>query len=448
MCLSNRSACLFHTGDLDAALVDCLESVALQPDYDKAWSRLAEIHLKRGSHSQCIDAASKVRAPTPTLTECIKLARAHIDRHGPSGERQIQTLMQLPPTATIQQAEANSRIAHAHQAVQLQHSFHAGRFLTAGQPIAAGTTLISEAAYAAVLRNVFRPQPTPTRDAAPNLKLDNLRCEWCFNRLALSKPAAPAASQPWFVTCRSCRVAYCSTTCRDRHQAEHQFECGMHQFLDRLPEVTRLAIRLCVRGWRAPGRSPESANVWAANAADVASLEPHIDAMPAGALIEYQFQAALCVSFFMKQHELKHACKLSDDGTNTCWHTAITHACMLHHLCQTRTNIYAITHVQSSSPIDSDCLIASPSQIRLAVGLFPTGALVNHACTPNISLKYYGRHLVVRSVDHITNGSEISNCYGPMHGHMAQAERRETLQQEYFFTCKCKQCTESDKQNK
>jgi tetratricopeptide (TPR) repeat protein len=477
VCLSNRAAALQHIGLLEHATADCEASVRLDAAYDNAWARLAALQLRRGCPSQCIEAAARVTKPKPDLLQRRNEAQQLVASKGTSASR--APLLHEPPPASVVLPSSHSTLVGASSSILVQRSERAGRFVVARAPIERGEAIVQERAYAAVLRNAFRPRPIDITTAAaggdkadaatlPSVpaNVQRWRCESCFKPLLVLSPATDkssnAAALPvlWFVRCPRCPAAlYCSPSCLEADAAEgHERECGAHPLMQRLPEVTKLALRMATKHAMAEATEASAKDKAAADA--VHSLLTHLDDIPASALVEYECQAALAASLMAHQHAHGCGCTVacaspasssySPSSSPLCWHERVTFDRVLHHLCQTRTNIYAVTEVTSISSSESagpaDSLQTSVQQQRLAIAVFPTAALLNHSCAPNIALSYRGRNLLVRAAQPIPAGAEVLNCYGPCRGHHSLAQRQQALRDEYHFACDCTFCREEQKQ--
>jgi hypothetical protein len=72
---------------------------------------------------------------------------------------------------------------------------------------------------------------------------------------------------------------------------------------------------------------------------------------------------------------------------------------------------------------------------RFASAIFPTCALMNHSCLPNIRCVYDQGYLHVQSARWIRQGEEILNCYGPQKSLMpSNQQRRNILFEQYFVS--------------
>ena len=102
---------------------------------------------------------------------------------------------------------------------------------------------------------------------------------------------------------------------------------------------------------------------------------------------------------------------------------------ILHLLCVTRTNSYAVHQLadvsslqlqnsQKSSGLANDVELQSASetvetyqQIKVAIALYPTSSFFNHDCRCNTHLFYQGNQLFVHAIQDIEKGSEVTSCY-------------------------------------
>ncbi|XP_058190035.1 histone-lysine N-methyltransferase ASHR1 isoform X3 [Rhododendron vialii] len=79
------------------------------------------------------------------------------------------------------------------------------------------------------------------------------------------------------------------------------------------------------------------------------------------------------------------------------------------------------------------------SELRpLGTGLYPVISIINHSCLPNAVLVFEGRLAVVRAVQHIPKGTEVSISYIETAG--STMTRQKALKEQYFFSCSCPRC--------
>jgi hypothetical protein len=92
-----------------------------------------------------------------------------------------------------------------------------GRFLEASADIPAGTVLVSEPAFAAVV----------------SAECEGTRCHYCFARSSM---------ESW-ILCGSCGVRYCSADCQSRaNELYHWFECQHPDFINQVCTKNALQI--------------------------------------------------------------------------------------------------------------------------------------------------------------------------------------------------------------
>lgn len=65
------------------------------------------------------------------------------------------------------------------------------------------------------------------------------------------------------------------------------------------------------------------------------------------------------------------------------------------------------------------------------VGLFPTGALINHSCTPNAMQSFSQQRVTFTALQPIPPGTEITISYIELAA--TRAERRRQLLDQYYF---------------
>jgi len=80
-----------------------------------------------------------------------------------------------------------------------------------------------------------------------------------------------------------------------------------------------------------------------------------------------------------------------------------------------------------------------PSTIGL--GIYPTISLLNHSCDPNIELIFTDDTCAARMVQTVRAGCELTIDYGYVYYSMPGERRRQALQSQYFFDCRCPACT-------
>ena len=98
----------------------------------------------------------------------------------------------------------------------------------------------------------------------------------------------------------------------------------------------------------------------------------------------------------------------------------------------TRPNTYQV----KSAPIM--CIACTDDSVgnrhfccSAGVGLFPTGALINHSCTPNAMQSFRQQQVTFKALQPIVPGAEITISYIELAA--THAERRQQLSEQYYF---------------
>lgn len=104
---------------------------------------------------------------------------------------------------------------------------------------------------------------------------------------------------------------------------------------------------------------------------------------------------------------------------------------LLQILCQLEANGLAVVGSEHTGPQD-----------RVALALYPTASMMNHACAPNLALQFAGRSLRARAIQDLPSGIALRHCYGPQVGECITVLRQQQLAKQYAFTCRCTACTD------
>merc|ERR1719322_1222337 len=75
-----------------------------------------------------------------------------------------------------------------------------------------------------------------------------------------------------------------------------------------------------------------------------------------------------------------------------------------------------------------------------ATAVFPTLALLNHSCDPNITKVFSGTTVYVVAGRNINKGEEVTENYFPFYTVIPLEERRDFLSSHYKFDCLCLAC--------
>ncbi|XP_032527329.2 SET and MYND domain-containing protein 4-like [Danaus plexippus] len=86
-------------------------------------------------------------------------------------------------------------------------------------------------------------------------------------------------------------------------------------------------------------------------------------------------------------------------------------------------------------------------EVRRATAIYPSAAMMNHSCDPNIINTFYKSRLIVRCQRELPAGGEVFNCYGPHRARAPAAARRKALKAQYMFTCHCADCNDTERKD-
>eukprot|EP01112_Ceratiomyxa_fruticulosa_P020397 TRINITY_DN6925_c0_g1_i1.p1 TRINITY_DN6925_c0_g1~~TRINITY_DN6925_c0_g1_i1.p1 ORF type:complete len:520 (-),score=72.01 TRINITY_DN6925_c0_g1_i1:44-1396(-) len=269
-----------------------------------------------------------------------------------------------------------------------------GRYLITEEGINLGERIIVENPYASVLAREH------------NLT----RCHHCLKVCYSLLP------------CESCPFSlYCSAKCKEMSVYYHKVECGKNVF-NIAPTLLTLAIRILQR---------KSNEVISASSSSVSKLPPS----------DYNLVHSFLPHYYSHAHP--HLLNIIYD-TIIMSHfiPELDEIALIRHFCQTTTNVYGVFDLlENVEKRGSESYIVSQEQIKIGEAVYCISTLFNHSCQPNTILEYDGFRLSVIAKTNIKPGEEIFNCYGPSVGRLGTSQRKEILQSQYFFDCKCSACS-------
>ncbi|PPS02799.1 hypothetical protein GOBAR_AA17852 [Gossypium barbadense] len=85
---------------------------------------------------------------------------------------------------------------------------------------------------------------------------------------------------------------------------------------------------------------------------------------------------------------------------------------------------------------------SSVEQVRVGQALYKAASLFNHSCLPNIHAYFISRTLLLRTTEFVSGGCPLELSYGPQVGQWDCKDRLRFLEEEYFFRCWCRGCSE------
>ncbi|XP_054273214.1 SET and MYND domain-containing protein 4 isoform X2 [Macrosteles quadrilineatus] len=296
-------------------------------------------------------------------------------------------------------------------ALSLCSDEQAGRYIVARQPIRSGDVLAVEPAHIACL--------LPDKFGS--------HCHHCFARLRSA------------VACRHCAgLAFCSVACRDAAQVYHQHECRYMDLMigSGMSILCYIALRTITQQkykyWQKV-RNKQPVNPDYNN---LANLVTHADKRKADDFVSRTLMAL----FLLKILEHSGYIPSEDcDDDKLSGMRLFLGSVLLHLLQCLQFNAHEIYETMYKSELD----FTSSKINYIAVGVYPSVALLNHDCYPAIARYFRGKEIVVRAVRPLKPGDIVAENYGPVFTFRTQAERHRSLLSRYWFKCECKACREN-----
>ncbi|NXA35350.1 SMYD4 protein, partial [Eudromia elegans] len=497
LCFANRSAALFHLGHFEA----CLEDIARAQGHGYPDKLLPKVLLRK---AECLLCLGRLQDAAEALSAVEKKLSVHQAMSSAAHQALLKKINQLKnkvhekencaePASEAHDAiqresdvwEENDSISGACSSLSLKFDLERGRHLVASQDILMGQDLLKEEAFVSVLCPGESLQLPDSNEALWDAQATNadLYCHRCLKQLLASVP------------CSGCSYAkYCSQNCADLAWKQyHRTECSLGALLLTLGVFCHVALRtVLLAGFAEVSRLVEQSHNDDKDLHNPEARYKHLNKAPnpkvgipgkaepliPGCNDNGQYQSSYQAVFNLLPHTEKHnpehkflcmlsvvaicrkiqeagleaavlnqeerdewlkprACENGSDELSP--QLRIIAEAMLRHVLQLQCNAQAITVMQELGSEDSAVVNKKP--VRLATAFFPVLSLLNHSCTPNISVSFNGTAATVRASQPIPRGQEIFHCYGPDRCRMRVAERQQLLRQ-YFFECRCQACLE------
>jgi len=233
--------------------------------------------------------------------------------------------------------------------------------------------------------------------------------------------------------CLRCdQLLFCSTNCRDLLDKKyHSTECGfVSNFLEKDPKLLLVARMLIQTGidkalkiWKNSKNlnDRETTKKYESNYESVLRLKYYKDDFE---LIEDYILDAIYLRMWLEKKS-SDCCNWSDEKRFQ------LEQLILIHFYQIKINLISIP-----APVDSTKINSS---LNIGYGLFPTIAMFNHSCKPDIFIFNQDNHLRVYTAREIKAEQEIFFCYDASIFRHTYQDRKERLKL-YRFECKCQHC--------
>ncbi|GAB1318472.1 Histone-lysine N-methyltransferase set-6 [Madurella fahalii] len=262
--------------------------------------------------------------------------------------------------------------------------------------ISMGSGLFTEAQIDAG-REIYQSPPLMTAVDVGNESF----CHYCLKdtKDGFSTGSAGDDNTSLAKSCTGCRVArFCSKECQKAAWTEfHKDECRVMRDVPQMKAQHLLAHRLVFWGQRK--------RIMASQGKAISFLETHFR--------EY-----------------------SEDGDRISEITDIAMA--IREATGGKVNLGLVWRTVPALRVNSVRIRPAARKESVGYALDLVTAVMNHSCDPNAFAFFDGRQLYVRSLKTIAAGEEITICY--LDPTIAISIRREFLQREYFFDCRCKRC--------
>ncbi|BBN09598.1 [histone H3]-lysine4/36 N-trimethyltransferase SMYD [Marchantia polymorpha subsp. ruderalis] len=258
-----------------------------------------------------------------------------------------------------------------------------GRCLVADRDFSPGEIVLDQEPYSSVL----------------DAESKSLRCDACFR------------CSENLQRCSACKsVSYCCTSCQRKEWKLHKSECQMmvklSQAKQKLPPPSlRLIVRLVIK------RRLQASNVFPRTNVDnfeiVEALPTHFSETGEERLVLYAQMSNLVKAIVTPlEVDLKETCELF-----------CRIACNAHTICD-----------DEFRPVGT--------------GLYPVVSIINHSCAPNSVLLFDGRRAIVRAIQKIDRGTEVTLSYVELAG--STKTRQKALKEQYYFSCHCTRCMNAE----
>lgn len=230
-------------------------------------------------------------------------------------------------------------------------------------------------------------------------------------------------------------VLFCSEFCQKKAlDSYHRYECDYMHILKTLG-IGFLAYRTLTSTDREIIRSliqsstneTEKQSSYKSDYAAIQRLITHSDHMSIDDLFHY----SLTAYFLSEMIQLSGYLPLTNKEKSLEEEQLLLASILLKHIQQMICNAQTISIPNDDLPSSNEN--EDPLNRRFASAIFPTCALMNHSCLPNIRCVFDQGLLHVQSARLIRKGEEILNCYGPQKSLMPSTEQRQTILYEQYF---------------
>ncbi|XP_076297821.1 protein-lysine N-methyltransferase SMYD4-like isoform X2 [Lasioglossum baleicum] len=431
--IANRSASLFFLNRYK----DCMKDIelAIQLNYPKELHyklhlRKLQCYLKLGNTDLAKQMISKIRESiddpsyiAPSMKDDIEKRISGITFNGPCTPDESKNIDDPLDLRSMLKFDENPNFPNASLSIDRKSNEEPGSHVIANRFIRKGEVLFIEKPVSFKLLNDY---------AGGRI------CQQC-NRLCTDVP----------VPCSKCvNTFYCDTNClNEAWSSYHRWECpGTQMGLWKRKPIGHLALKVLLLCTTTTDTFNEMQN-----------FKTNFDKLPMLQLVAYGTQAAMLTSYllertdFFQRNDINDlfARKFVNNSFNFDFH-AITNdnkhiyvSSLLLRFCL-QVYFHSSSISKSSIQLSEDDLTIDQEITRdiVALGIYPSASMMSHSCDGNIVMNFIDQYQVVRALKDIAANEEILICYGLHYRFASTEERQKQLLSQYYFTCKCKPCTQ------
>lgn len=236
---------------------------------------------------------------------------------------------------------------------------------------------------------------------------------------------------------RCSRIRFCSESCAQiSWEKVHRHECEWLGAIEKVPivhlalnTILEAGIEKCLKELKriqSPIRS-ETKKAYKGDYASVLMLIHHTEKY------HYSKRFYFAVLALFLTYCLETTGLVSDENEDDfCKIGGAIHLHMFQILC----NTVAIVDPRA----ESDDIKYKIPEGYIGTGIYSNISFLNHGCDIVLDKQFVGKTLVVRSLNDLKIGDDITYNYGPYYKASSIKDRYDHLRSQYFFDCKCKIC--------
>ncbi|KAG8092200.1 hypothetical protein GUJ93_ZPchr0012g19186 [Zizania palustris] len=394
----NRASTLHKLGLLEECLRDCDRAISVSPNYSKAWYRRGMVNASLKKYSSAIhdmEVALNMEETSSGKSNIEQELKMILEKH--------QNINEVGASSSnFMDAEQQCKVV-----LDCISTPNKGRGMMSPNDISPGSLIHTE-------------DPLTAEQAVGEISWNQNTClEFNNNSVDLAKLS---------ITSTRCR------TPNSKHNAEHRHECGGAHWAAVLPADIVLAGRVMAQYIEKRLMDRKGSTISSPNL----DLIHHYDQESPASKFEshiYAIVLLLCLQNYYR-------------SDFSCTEDSLSQLVLL--ISQIKVNSIAIVHMKSMDggkeltvnkgfSAYGDAVMCSVEQVRVAQAIYMSGSFFNHSCRPNVHAYFYSRTLFLRATEYIKAGSPIELSYGPQAGEMDLPERQKSLQENYYFSCQCKE---------